>query len=214
MRFLKKLAQAVPAILVVGMLGLSAVVLRYQLAHGEPIEGFDPNGNFKTVGVSASGHLLIDQNGNISQFVVWSGSPTVTAIQGTSPWIVGFNAVGQPVNATQVTSPWVVGFGGVAQPVTNTAATYATVTTAQQTCNSSDAQLIAASASTKATMICNNDLSNNVWLGPSGITTATGHLLRPGACFTPDGPLIFQGRVDCITTNPQTAVVSTWIGTP
>jgi hypothetical protein len=46
---------------------------------------------------------------------------TVTANQGAAgvfPWLVNINNWLASIGVTQITSPWIVGFGGVAQPVT------------------------------------------------------------------------------------------------
>lgn len=80
--------------------------------------------------VSACGAGLADDpNASVVQGSA-TGQPlpvtgTVTANQGTAglfPWLVAIDNWLASIGVTQLTSPWVVGFGGVAQPVSGTVA--------------------------------------------------------------------------------------------
>lgn len=209
---LEKLKRYIPAALIAGVLAVSFVALRYQWARGEVIEGFTPSGAFKTVGLSSAGHLLVDQNAGLSQIVVWVGSPTVTAIQGTSPWIVGFggtaqpvnfNGVGQPVNATQTTSPWLT-----------QAKAYTTPVTGQVTCGAAQVSVYSASANNLGSIICNDSLTTDIFVGPTGLSASTGHAIHAQQCFSPDSAGgTFQGQVFCITASAS-ITADFWVANP
>ena len=126
----------------------------------EVIEGFTPSGRFVAVGVDEQGHLLI------SLSTVTTTAAAVTFIATQSVYAM------QPSNS----NPWQVDGSSVQVVAVGTAA----VTTAALL-------LIPAIPDTRGSLICNEDTSTCLRIGPATVTPTIGLIVQPGSCGSLDG---------------------------
>lgn len=106
-----------------------------------------------------------------------SATDSVTAIQGTSPWVIGDGGgsitVDGTVAVTQSTSPWVVSDAALA----NTAL----LSTAKTNLTSTPAAILAAQLSARKYLTVQNLGANLCYVGGSAVTSSTGLRLANGA---------------------------------
>jgi len=163
------------------MKSLLMVLLLASSAGAVVIEGTTPSGKFKTVGLSEAGRFLVETSTGLAQHVVVD-SGTITANQGA--------AGSQAWNVTTAV--------GVA--VTVKASTSAVTFTSQFVVGAAAATCYPADTLRKQGVICNSDLTNNIFIGAAGVSTANGAILGPGSCYSPDVPAAYVGSLACIST--------------
>lgn len=88
------------------------------------------------------------------------------------------------VNITQVGGNAVTTTVPVSGTVTTSSSVGSTFAPAQVTLSSASAtQVLATLFTPNGRNVCNNDTAINIFIGPTGVTTATGIKLLPGACW-------------------------------
>lgn len=157
------------------------------------IEGFTDTGQFVSVQVSADGRLLVSQTTGVAQAVFFLSSQPVNAYQATTPWVVE-QAVPIEISTASISNLAVVSL-----------ATSTTLTPFVKSVGSGISTLIfSADTTRRGSLLCNTDAFLNAWIGQSGVTPATGKLIPPGTCFSPDNPAVFQGALYAVSTHTLT----------
>lgn len=179
---------------------LKALALPLALCFASPasavvIEGTTPSGKFKTVGLDENGNFRVATATSSIQIVI-TATGSVTSIPG-----------GVSINNTALVPAIVQGsVTGVPLPVTGnftvSVATAGVVTASQVPVapTALEFTILATASTRKQSIVCNNDSSLTVWLGPVGVTTATGIPLAAGACMAPDVPASFVGQMNGISS--------------
>ena len=146
-------------------------------ARAVTIEGNTPSGKFKTVFVTEQGRLPVEIDSTTIQHVIVD-TGTATVFQGGT-WTV--NLAGT--------------LGGGLTVIASTCAT----TVAHSVTVSSSAAVICypADANRKQGVLCNDEDSIDVFIGPAG---SEYKLLPAGACYSPDTPSSFTGQLSCAST--------------
>jgi hypothetical protein len=134
------------------------------------IEGFTETGGFSSVYVSANGELRVQGSTSIAMAVFFISSQPVNAFQ------AGVWTVGQQTAATLNNSCVAMPAGGA------------------------PTLLLAAGATRKGHLICNDDATLNAWVGNGSVNGANTPTLYPGACVTLDDGTLYTGPLYGYTT--------------
>ncbi|MDE1822337.1 MAG: hypothetical protein KGI98_15980 [Euryarchaeota archaeon] len=153
-------------------------------ARAVEIEGVDPSGVLRTVGVTSTGRFQVDTSTGLSQHVVVdSGTISVQ------------NVPGSPLIVTTT--------GGGAGGFTVTASTVGVTLTGQTSVTNVAAVIYPADTARVQGVVCNDDPNGlYMWIGGAGVTSATGKLVMAGSCFSPDVPSSFIGALYGVSTAP------------
>lgn len=155
-------------------------------AHAVEIEGVDPSGVLRTVGVTSTGRFKVDTSTGLAQHVIVDGG-TVTVHSDPA----------QPLTVQTASG----GSGFVV-----TAATAATTVTAQTPVSNSAVLAYPADAARVQGVLCNADVNGlDMWVGGVAVSSTTGVLVQAGSCLSPDQPDTFVGALYAISTAPLTS---------
>lgn len=89
-----------------------------------------------------------------------------------------------PLLASASGSNWILSVSAAISGTVDPASTGATIASTQVSVTTSSTQLLAASTTRRAATFTNHSTSVNVFIGPTGVTTANGILLTPGSSAT------------------------------
>jgi hypothetical protein len=93
------------------------------------------------------------------------------------------------------------------------AQSFKTLATSTAACTSTVAVVLSTNTARVGNLICNEDASVSVRVGPSTINANVGTLLTAGKCITYDLPRYFRGSVWCVSTG-ATVKINAIEGTP
>jgi hypothetical protein len=175
---MKNLSKFVSILATILVLALPFVSL--PTAWATTIEGFTPEGNFQTVGVSDAGALFVDILSTTPQHVI-------TDI-GSQVYV---SSVGGTVAVTGVLG--------------TTASTSTLSISAQVAVPGGDTIVYPADTTRKQGSLCNTSPAATLFIGPTGVTTTTGIPLPAGSCLSPDVPSSFIGALHAASTGAATA---------
>lgn len=170
------------------------------------IEGTTPSGKFKTVGLDEQGNFKVAVGTGTPYHVITDTGSVITTV---------VNPVEVKGNLAAVAVP-VTGPGGGPVPTSTTfsgtvvvaASTSTSVTSAQVSIGIVAFTILSADATRKQSVLCNNDPNGlTVWIGDSGVTTATGIGLGAGGCMSPDVPTSYIGTLFGISSAATTGKI-------
>jgi hypothetical protein len=168
------------------------------------IEGTTPSGKFKTAGLDEQGNFRVAVGSGTPQHIIVDSSVPVYAVNpfpvtgiGGTPVIMQGSIAGTPIPVT-VNGTFAV-----------TASTAINTTSSQGSVNGASTLIYPADPLRKQGCVCNNGTdSQNLWVGPSGVTTASGVKLTVGSCLCPDTPSSYTGSLyGASTTTVQTSYI-------